>query len=190
MRALYPLALSLFVCAACRHAPTKPPTELIPGLSGATKIYTLTNLHPDEERVTLYSGNFQQPGLIPICSEVYFTYADESWLSFKVVATGKEYYYYEHAVAAEPLLVNASHYFGPRCPQDQLAKLTPIEKKGVAQGVAIPGMRKEAVILACGYPPLRDTPSLDAKSWRYWSSRMRYFTVDFDAKGVVEKVTF
>ena len=190
MRGLSALALATLLFAACRHAPTKPPNEMIPGLSGATKVYTLTNLHPDEDRVTLYSGNFQQPGLIPICSEVSFTYADESYLSFKVAATGKEYYYYEHAVAAEPLLVNVSHYFGPACPEDKLAKLTPVEKKGVEQGVPLKGMRKDAVILACGYPPLRDTPSLDAKSWRYWSSRMRYFTVDFDAKGLVEKVIY
>ena len=189
MRGLASLALATLLSTGCRHAPTRPPTELL-GLSSAAKVYTLTNLHPDEDRVTLYSGNFQQPGLIPICSEVTFTYADPSYLSFTVAATGREYFYYEHAVAAEPLLVNASRYFGNACPKDKLAKLTPVERKGVEQGVPLKGMSKDAVVLACGYPPKRDTPSLDAKSWRYWSSRMRYFTVDFDARGLVDKVTY
>ena len=90
-----------------------PPDELVPGLSGAPHVYTLTNLHPDEERVTLYSGNFQQPGLIPICSEVVLTWAQPDFLMFKVVKTGVEYGYYEHKVADEPLLENAAHYFGP-----------------------------------------------------------------------------
>jgi len=189
MRAHFALAVAAVLVVACSHAPTRPPTAML-GLSADGKVYTLTNLHPDEDRVTLYSGNFQQPGLIPICSEVTLTYADTSYLSFQVAATGKEYYYYEHAVAAEPLLINAGHYFGNTCPKDKLAKLTPLEKKGVEQGVPLKGMRKEAVVLACGYPPKRDTPSLEADTWRYWSSRMRYFTVDFDAKGLVEKVTY
>ena len=178
------------LCAACKHAPTVPPTDVVPGLSGAAQVYTLTNLHPDDERVTLYTGNFQQPGLIPICSEVILTYADQWYLSFKVVATGTEYGYYEHPVAAEPLLTNAARYFGRACPQAELDALTPLEKDGVRLGVVKKGMRKQAVILAAGYPPLRDTPKLDAPTWRYWISRMRYFTVKFDDKGVVQAVEF
>src|SRR5262245_36332343 len=70
------LVVAVALWTACKHAPTLPPNETVPGLSGATQVYTLTNLHPDEGRVTLYTGNFQQPGLIPICSKVTLTYAD------------------------------------------------------------------------------------------------------------------
>ena len=183
------MAMATFA-AACKHAPPPAPTDLIPGLAGAAKVVTLTNLHPDEERVTLYSGNFQQAGLLPICSEVTLTWADPSYLSFTVNKTGTEYYYYEHPLAAEPLLQNASRYFGRACPQAAIDALTPVEKEGLRLGIAKKGMRKEAVILACGYPPLRDTPDLDSPTWRYWASRWRYFTVTFDAKGVVEKVDY
>lgn len=182
------LLLAIAVLAACKHAPEIPPTEAIPGLAGAQQVYTLTNLHPDEQRVTLYSGNFQQPGLIPVCSKVTLLRADPTYLSFKLDSTGTEYGYYEHAVAAEPLLVNAARYFGRACPQADLDKLTAVEKEGVRLGIAKLGMRKEAVILACGYPPLRDTRSLALPNWRYWSSRFRYFIVQFDDKGVVVDV--
>ena len=101
-----------------------------------------------------------------------------------------EYGYYDHPAAAEPLLQNASRYFGRDCPQAAIDALTPVEKEGLRLGIAKKGMRKEAVILAIGYPPLRDTPALDVKTWRYWSSRWRYFTVTFDDKGIVEKVDY
>jgi hypothetical protein len=104
--------------------------------------------------------------------------------------TGTEYYYYEHPLAAEPLLQNASRYFGTTCPRAAIDALTPVEKEGLRLGIAKKGMRKEAVILACGYPPPRDTPDLASPTWRYWASRWRYFTVTFDAKGVVEKVDY
>jgi hypothetical protein len=184
------IALAIALSGACTHAPPAPPVDAIPGLAGAEKVYTLTNLHPDEGRSTLYSGNFQQPGLIPICSPVTFEWADQGEIIFTVDQTRKKYWYYEHPVAAEPLLQNAARYFGRACPTAQIDGLTAVEKEGLRLGVPKKGMRKEAVILACGYPPLRDTPSLDAPSWRYWSSRWRFFTVAFDAKGVVQEVTY
>jgi hypothetical protein len=184
------LSIAALLCAACRHTRALEPTQAIPSLAGATHVYTQTNLHPDEQGAILYSGNFQQAGLIPICSEVTLEYASAEEITFKVNATGKEYGYYPHNVAVETLLQNAGRYFGPSCPQAKLDQLTPVEKEGVRLGVPKKGMRKEAVILACGYPPLRDTPSTDMKTWRYWTSRWVFFTVDFDANGVVEKVTY
>ena len=56
--------------------------------------------------------------------------------------------------------------------------------------VVMKGMRKPAVILAVGYPPKRDTRTTELAVWRYWVSRMRYFTVQFDEKGVVEKIVY
>jgi len=183
--------VAIVLSAACKHAPAgPPPQDAIPGLAGAPKLYTLTNLHPDDDRVTMYSGNFQQPGLIPVCSEVIVTYADESYVGVKVVSTQMEYGYYEHAVAAEPLLVNFARYVGRGCPQAEIDALTPLEKEGVRLGAVKKGMRKQAVILAVGYPPLRDTASLDLPVWRYWISRTRYFTVTFDSSGVVQEIKF
>ena len=102
-----------------------------------------------------------------------------------------EYSYVEHpASRPQPFGENLARYFGPACPQAELDALTPLEKDAVRLGVVKKGMRKQAVILAAGYPPLRDTPSLDLTTWRYWISRTRYFTVKFDQKGVVEGVVF
>lgn len=181
------LAVALF--AGCAHGArdVSPATlgSLIPSLAGATHVYTLTNLHPDDERMVLYTANFQQPGFIPICSEVTLLRLADDWLTLKVNATGKEFEYDSHAASAEPFIANVQRYFGPECPTAKLDALTPEERDAVRRGVVRPGMRKEAVLLAIGYPPLRDTPSLDRPMWKYWYSRMRSFMVEFDAAGKV-----
>ena len=77
------------LCAACMHR-YKGLVTTIPSLGGSTHAYTLTNLHPDDDNRVLYTANFQQPGFIPICSEVTLLRVDEDWLTFEVNATGKQ----------------------------------------------------------------------------------------------------
>jgi hypothetical protein len=45
--------------------PPEPPQNAYP-----REAYTLVNLHPDENRARLYSVNYLQAGLIPLCSRV------------------------------------------------------------------------------------------------------------------------
>jgi hypothetical protein len=184
------VVVAVALCASCAHrrnphaAPPLPET-ILRSLAGATQVYTLTNLHPDDERMVLYTANFQQPGFIPICSEVTLLDGSSDWMTFKVNATGKEYEYDPHPASAEPFDTNLERYFGAACPTAKLEALTPEERDAVRRGLVVPGMRKEAVVLAIGYPPKRDTPSLDKTMWTYWYSRMRSFMVEFDASGKV-----
>lgn len=60
-----------------------------------------------------------------------------------------------------------------------LSRFTPAEREHILAGKVVPGMRKEAVIAALGYPPKTATPSLDMDEWRYWSSRFDTFIVRF-----------
>jgi hypothetical protein len=176
------------LCGACAHH-FEPPESGVPGLAGATKVYTLTNLHPDGTK--MYSANFQQPGLIPVCTEVTLLRVYDDWMTFKVNATGTEYAYVEHpASAPEPFGENLARYFGSACPRAELDSLTPLEQEAVKQGVAKKGMRQRAVTLAIGYPSMRDTRTLELPYWRYWTSRVRFFMVTFDDKGVVEDVAY
>jgi len=182
------LALLAALCCSCAHR-FEPPESGIVGLAGATKVYTLANLHPDG-RNNIYSANFQSLGLIPVCTEVTLLEVYDGSMSFKVNATGAEYSYSAHGASSpEPFAENLAHYFGGACPQAQLDALTPIEKEGVRQGIAKKGMRQSAVLLALGYPPMRDTRTLELPYWRYWTSSFRFFLVVFDNDGVVEDVT-
>jgi len=57
-------------------------------------------------------------------------------------------------------------------------------RKKIEQGVVEPGMTKDQVIMALGYPPAHRTPSLDAPMWTYWANRWATFEVYFDGDRV------
>lgn len=162
--------------------------EDIAALANQPGVYTLTNLHPDENRAKLYSANFQQSGLIPLCTEVEIFKVSHKQIKFKIKETGREYKYDLHRKSGEDLNTNAAKYFGTHCNKDKVAKLSDIDQKGIAQGKAMVGMSKQGVIYAIGYPPVSSTPTLDSTSWKYWFNRFNTFDVVFGENGKVTQV--
>ncbi len=55
-----------------------------------------------------------------------------------------------------------------------LSKFTAQEQAAIKAGRVEVGMRKEAVVLAQGYPPAHATPSLEQNSWTYWKFQRGY----------------
>ncbi|MEW5908458.1 MAG: outer membrane protein assembly factor BamE [Thermodesulfobacteriota bacterium] len=68
-----------------------------------------------------------------------------------------------------------------------LDKLSEIDQKGIKEGKAYPGMTKDGVRIALGYPATHMTPSLDDDRWTYWTNRFKTVVVEFDSKGKVTK---
>ncbi len=185
------LAVALFsiaVSSACARAPAVPPAQQIPGLASASKVFTQTNLRPNDKKGVLYATNYLQDGLIPVCSEVTLISLNAKVLVFKVNATGREYQYVNHKSATEGFTGNLAKYFGPTCPRKDLDSLTKMEREQVRIGQVAPGMRRRAVTLAIGYPPSNKTPSLDGRDWRYWTNKVNSFIVVFGSNGKVERV--
>ena len=61
-----------------------------------------------------------------------------------------------------------------------LSGFSKMERENIKFGKVAKGMSKKAVIVAIGYPPQIQTPSLDVNQWTYWSSRWDRFIVHFD----------
>ncbi len=53
------------------------------------------------------------------------------------------------------------------------------DKEGIKAGKALPGMTKQGVKIALGYPALHKTPSLDLNRWVYWQNMFRSMAVNF-----------
>ena len=70
--------------------------------------------------------------------------------------------------------------------QVSYANLAEVDRKGIEQGKALPGMTKEVVKIALGYPATHRTPSLDADTWVYWRNRFATFSVTFDNGRVIK----
>jgi hypothetical protein len=167
----------LFVIAAsgCKSmpsmggAPTPGPAKY--HLVGAPTVYTLVNLHPDEQRRRLYSVNYLQPGLIPMCTPVKIESADDREMTFRVVSTNRQYEYIVHKSLVDPFPKHLDKYFGTKCDANKAASMSTVDAQGIRSGTVSMGMTKPAVVLALGYPPEHATPSLESNTWTYWKNR-------------------
>ena len=65
--------------------------------------------------------------------------------------------------------------------------LSEVDRKGIEAGKALPGMSKQGVMIALGYPAKHKTPSLENNRWTYWGGRNNSYAVEFDANGKVAK---
>ena len=61
-----------------------------------------------------------------------------------------------------------------------LSRFSDQERALIRAGEVGVGMSREAVILALGYPPSHQTPSLQNQAWTYWRDRFRTFVVEFE----------
>jgi hypothetical protein len=173
-RVIVPVALSLLVANFVLVAGADVAYPLV----GASGVYTLVNLHPDEQRHRLYSVNYQQTGLIPLCSKVRIESVDSRKMTFRLLDSDREYEYVFHNSLRDPIAKHLDKVFGKKC-DGTLAGLGEVDRRGIRAGTVLSGMSKRGVTLAIGYPPEHATPSLDADIWTYWKNRFGKMTVSF-----------
>jgi hypothetical protein len=147
-------------------------------LIGQSPVYTLVNLHPDEQRRRLYSVNYQQPGLIPLCSKVKIESVSKRKMSFRLLEADREYEYIFHDSMRDPIPKHLDKFFGTKC-DVKLDAMSEVDRKGIRSGQVYTGMTKRGVTLAIGYPPEHATPSLESDVWTYWKNRFGKMTVHF-----------
>ncbi len=153
------------------------------------EIYTLTNLHPDDSNMRLYSTNYQQPGRIKVCSKVKITKATKKKMVFQVVESGREYTYLFHRKSTpEGFTENINRYFGAECPSAEIATMSAVDQEGIKRTVAQEGMTRRGVIIAMGYPPQHVTPDTNYDEWMYWTNKFARDAVVFGEDGKVSHI--
>ena len=83
----------------------------------------------------------------------------------------------------------AKRYIVATDPKLRLASASPKIRKAVESGRLAPGMTREQVLMAVGYPVSSENPHLDAKVWRFWLSSFAEFQVVFGADDRVREIT-
>ena len=83
----------------------------------------------------------------------------------------------------------AKRYVAAADPKLKLATASPKIRKAVETGRLMPGMTREQVLMAVGYPVSSENPHLDAKVWRFWLSSFAEFQVVFGADDKVKEIT-
>ena len=90
-----------------------------------------------------------------------------------------------HDAAAEPFNNHLLRFFGSACDPTVVEQLNEADQTGIRSGVASPGMTRQGVIYAIGYPPRHVNPSVESGNWTYWRHRFDRFIVEFDDEGIV-----
>lgn len=82
----------------------------------------------------------------------------------------------------------AQRYVVADDPKKKLAGYSAAHREAIASARIMPGMTREQVLMAVGYPVSSENPNLDAKTWRFWLSSFAEFQVNFDDKGRVKDI--
>lgn len=151
----------------------------------AEKVYTLVNLHPDEQNSRLYTVNYQLPSLLPRCTEIKVNKLSRKKFIFEVPSRGKTYTYIYHKAAVDKLDENIKLYFGTTCDKNVVSRMSKKDQDGIKMGRPLLGMTREGILLAMGRPPKHVNPVLDVSEWMYWRNKFARTAITFNDKGIV-----
>ena len=177
MRLLLSFVLAGFVLSASSCGGG---TEYV--IQGNAQLVLLTNLRVDARGNATSLQAWRGTSVLPICTPVTVTLVRDREIRFQVTGTNRTNRYVLHRSTALPIEDHVNRYFGGACAN--VAAMSPADQSGIQQGRPMPGMTREGVILAVGYPPEHRTPSLDAPVWTYWGEAGEV-QVQFDGNVVV-----
>ena len=190
------VAAATVLCSLPAAAKGLPP-ENLPLLDMVGRIYCLgTNLHADLTFGKISSVNYQKGTLIPWGRKFRVERVLRNRMMILDLKTGRTYKYEFHRNTrnATSLKKHLARVFLDESECDRLAarveRMSDVDKDGIYQGRALPGMSREGVIIALGWPPefANRGDIMKLRSWYYWLGRFDRMEVLFDRRGRVSIV--
>ncbi len=158
------------------------PKEL-KGSEGQT-FYTQLNMwtYKDQHRTV----NYGVDRLIPVNTAVKIRDIGGEDVEFSLLENGRELTLVNiEKYSREEMGEIFKRYFGRDTVS--LDSFTAAEREAIAEGKVEKGMSKQAVLMARGYPPAHETPSIEDDQWKYWTSRFNTKIVYFE-NGKVSRI--
>jgi hypothetical protein len=171
----------VFLLNGCGAAKVSP--EVAKTFNEKTTLYTTRNMHynPSRGHQVVETTNFQIGLLIPVNSQVTMDSISRNSIVFiynekKIILKNTPKY--------SGLDINgvAEQYFAKT--KVNLKKFSKSERKAIKFAQTFKGMRKSAVLISLGTPPVHQTQSLEMNQWKYWKTRWSTFLISFN-KGKV-----
>jgi hypothetical protein len=176
-----PLAVSDAGITSLQIEGTVHPNDKEPLFAG----YTCCNLHFDGDWVSdlNYSGQTRIPAGSPIKIVDYGRWRLITEVEGKKIRIGLDYGRRQETLAqfARKLTVDKDLRF-------RLAAFPPIVQDAIRAAKVLPGMSKEQVLMAVGFPARHETPSVSNPDWKFWHTSRIPYTVHFDERGRVKDV--
>jgi hypothetical protein len=147
--------------------------------------YTCCNLHHDADRIS--DANWRNLPMIPAGAAIRIV---NYGLNTAVVEIdGKPIKIaHDYGRGQESVESYVRKLVAPDDPRARVASYSPEVREAIFHGVVIPGMTREQVLVAVGYPPTHRTFTLDSKVWNLWAWRHGRYEVHFNSQGTVERI--
>ncbi len=154
---------------------TKP--EALPASVDLEKTYySQVGMHYEKGRFR--TTNYGVGIFLPVNSKVQLLQMGRKGFDVKVLDTDETIEVINHIKHTNDSVAQAFEKLFGEQPVSML-KFNAMERKNIEAGTIANGMSKDAVIVARGYPPAIETPSLKRDQWKYWKSRWDTILVSF-----------
>ncbi len=170
-------ALTATVVQAQRPSP--PPGPMING-------YLCCNMRTYGDSISDINYDEQGTSIVAVGTPARITAYDFRWFSLDL--GGKPQRIKNDYSRNITLPEFAQRYVVTQDPKQKMAAFAPAVREAILAAKVMPGMTREQVLMAIGYPIASENPSLDAPVWRYWRDSWSEFQVNFDDKGLVKTV--
>ncbi len=170
----------LLVCLAAAVAACRGPAIPSP-LVGQTR-YLCCNFHYEKTKTT--DVNAQVGVLVPVGTPVTILSVRRDAVEFQPVGHPAITLVHRYGRRNQSIEQFLDHWFVDSDPTPKLRRLPAKVQQQITQGVVAPGMTKAQVLMALGYPPAHETPSLESPQWTYWRNRFDRMRVFFDGDRV------
>ncbi|MCB9897793.1 MAG: hypothetical protein H6825_07305 [Planctomycetes bacterium] len=178
------LALGVLLGATGCHA---PPTADVLGLRADIGHTFYLKASVFQERDRYRTTNYRRGLLVPVNTEVTLVSADNRGFVVELTESGRKLTVENVSKHTNETVGQAFETLFADRPVD-LSRFSDDERSAIESGRAVPGMDKDAVLIAMGHPPYSLTPSLDADVWTYQDTQWTRIAVRFDADGRVTSV--
>ena len=175
------LAATTILSATAVHAqrPSPPPGPLTDG-------FLCCNMRTYGDSISDINYDEQGTSIVPVGTPARITAYDFRF--FNLDLAGKPQRIKNDYSRNITLIDFAKRYVVTEDPKRKIASFPPAMGAAILAGKVMPGMTREQVLMALGYPVASENPSLDAPVWRYWRDSWSEFQVNFDAQGLVKDV--
>ena len=146
--------------------------------------YLCCNLHYDPKKPEITDAIPTRGTLVPFATRVEVQKVTSDSVLFEAAGHPPITLDYDHGTKAQPFDQYLSRLFVAEDPRLKLKKVPARQVKLVEKGTLAPGMTRDQVSMAVGYPPADRTPSLEATTWVYGADSGDAFVVYFDGTSV------
>ncbi len=185
MRAIEKLFVAIMCVSLIRCAGA--PQEMAE-LTNGKQFFIQTNIwYESPEKI--YSTNYHVGGIIPLGTKVNIVRLESDTIRFQPLDSGVVFTMIHvpkySNISFRELFDRQFSEKNPLAEDGRFYQFSNKEQINIKNAKIVPGMCREAVLMAYGYPPTHATPTLSTRTWTYWKNRFRRQHVTFDGDKVI-----